>query len=224
MALGFSENTGGGSDRLDYLKYNARAGRLYRVDRENDGSGWVTSETEITNNFTAVADIENIEVGWMHFPTGAAPVFRLSKIGEPKPARPNADFTEGFRLVMKLSAATAEGKSAIRELTGNAKVIRKGMDELHNEYLEGIKDNPGKLPVVKLEKTIPVVIENKHGKQTNYQPVFKIIKWVPRPEDLQPVASVPASSAPASAPPSTGSKTVAPPAAAKVPELEDEFG
>jgi hypothetical protein len=221
MALGFSEGNSGGSDRLDYIKYNAKAGRMYRIDRENSGSGWETFENEITNDFTAIMDLENIEVGWMHFPTGSAPSFALSRIGEPKAARPSPDHREGFRVVMKLSQASAGGKPAIRELTGNAAVVRRGMDELHNDYIAGVASNPGMLPVVKLEKVASITTENKHGKQTNYQPVFKIVKWVPRPDDLtfKPSVAAPAPSA-ASAPPSTGSRQAEPP---KAKVLEDDF-
>ena len=220
MALGFSEGNGGGGDRMDYIKYNAKAGRMYRIDRENSGSGWETFENEITNDFTAIMDLENIEVGWMHFPAGASPSFALSRIGEPKAARPSPDHREGFRVTMKLSQACAGGKPAIRELTGNAAVARRGMDDLHNDYLAGVGANAGMLPVVKLEKVLSVTTENKHGKQTNYQPVFKIIKWQKRPDDLVFKPSAAPGPVASSAPPSTGSTRVDPPKA-KAAELED---
>ena len=31
------------------------------------------SRTDITNNFVAVMDLENLEVGWFHFAAGVAP-------------------------------------------------------------------------------------------------------------------------------------------------------
>ena len=225
---GTSSGGGGNADRLPYVKYNAKAGRLYRVDREQIGpSEWATSEEEITNTFSAVFDPENIEIGWIYYPTGAAPLFAVSRIGEPKPARPSNDFKEGFVITMKLAASCADGKPAIRQLSGNAKVVQAGIDAFYTEYQAGKGANPGMLPVVSLAEVTPITTENKYGKQTNFQPVFKITKWVKRPDDLvykaTPISEAPASTpAPvaSSAPPSTGSTRVDPPKA-KAAELED---
>ena len=53
MALGFNLGSGGGGgDFLPIIKYDARAGRLFRVDRE-DG---VSTSVDITRNFKAVFD------------------------------------------------------------------------------------------------------------------------------------------------------------------------
>lgn len=228
MALGISTESGGGNgeyDRMPFIGYNAKAGRVYRHDRENTGDGWVTTKHEITMEFQAIMDLENIETGWLNFPSGAAPSFALARIGEPKPARPSPQHKEGLRVVMKLSQACADGKPAIRELTGNAKTLVRGFDDLHNQYLAGKDANPGMLPVVKLKKVVEIEseykVDGKLTKQSNFQPVFEIIKWLPRPEDLiyKPTAS--AATIPAiSAPPSTGSTRVDPP---KAKVLEDDF-
>ena len=50
MALGLNK----GSDYADIVpivKYNAKAGRFYRIDRIDDGGQWVTDEVEITDGF-----------------------------------------------------------------------------------------------------------------------------------------------------------------------------
>jgi hypothetical protein len=228
MALGIdTESTGGGDsgDRMPYINYNAKAGRIYRIDRENTGEGWETFKQEITNDFQAIMDLENIEIGWLDFPTGAAPSFALSRIGDPTPDRPSPKHKKGFRVVIKLSQACAGGKPSIRELTGNAKVLVRGFDDLHDQYLSAKGANSGLLPVVKLEKSLEIEseykVDGKLTKQTNYQPVFKIVKWVPRPDDLayKPAAAAPAPAA-QSAPPSTGSRQAEPP---KAKVLEDDF-
>jgi hypothetical protein len=76
----------------------------------------------------------------------------------------------------------------------------------------------GLLPVVRLSGTVPVVTTGKNNGQpvssTNYQPVWQIVKWVPRPVELQPgydqknpapaqqpAAQQPPAAAPAPAPP-----------------------
>src|SRR4051812_47950315 len=60
--FGFSTEPTGG-DFLPIIKYDARAGRIFRVDRGIDGP----NPTDITDSFTAVFDFANIETGWMNF-------------------------------------------------------------------------------------------------------------------------------------------------------------
>jgi len=85
-----------------------------------------------------------------------------------------------------------------------------------------VKANPGKLPVVIMSETIPIVSEGKGQKSTNYCPKFEIVQWAPRPVDLE-AQPRPAASAgrPANTPPSTGSTKATPPANTAD---DDEFG
>lgn len=202
MGLGLPSSGGDAGNRVPVLKYDGRAGRLFRVDRSNASGQWETEQVEVTNGFQAIMDLENIETGWLHFPTGGAPDIRTVKIGTPLPERPSDKHRAGFRILMKL------GKSIggdLREMAANAQVSIKGMDALYDLYLAGVQDNPGKLPIVVLEKTIAVTSQGKgaDGKpvsSTNYQPVWAITKWVDRPDDLpasgQTVAASPASEQP----------------------------
>lgn len=185
MGLGLPMNSGG-ADRTPIIKYDARAGRIFRIDRSNESGQWETDQVEITNGFAAVMDLENIETGFLHFPAGGAPDIRTVKIGNPLPPKPSDQHKSGFKILMKL------GKSSggdLREMAANAQVSIKAMDALYDAYLAGVQDNPGKLPVVSLEKTTPVVSNGKDasGKaqsSTNYQPVWAITKWVDRPAEL----------------------------------------
>jgi hypothetical protein len=63
MALGMNYDTSGGGDFLPIVKYDARAGRIFRVDRLDR----VNNPVDITRSFKAVIDLENIEVGWLDF-------------------------------------------------------------------------------------------------------------------------------------------------------------
>ena len=81
MALGFS-NTGtssGGGDFLPIVKYDARAGRFFRVDRE-DG---VSTPVDITRSFKAVFDFENVETGWIASSRDLLPTSRCPRWGRP---------------------------------------------------------------------------------------------------------------------------------------------
>lgn len=215
MALGINyESTGG--DFLPIVKYDARAGRLSRVDRVNNENVPV----DITKSFKAVFDLENLETGWIDF-TGGAPQFAMSVLGTgPKPEKPSESFSEGVRFIVKL------GKDCggdVREFASTAKAFLRGLDKLHDEYKSGSAANPGKLPVVSLEDTVAITSGEGARKSTNYAPVFKISGWVNRPEDL--VHKARSSSAQPASPPSTGStKVSAPTSAPTAAASEDDFG
>ncbi len=189
MALGLNTGSDGGSGGqfTPVVKYDARAGRIFRVDREQGGDGsWDTKNVEITNGFTAVMDLENIEVGWALFRAGVMPSLAMSKLGTAMPDKPSDKHKQGFRINMKLGKASG---GDVREMAATAKCVLAGVDTLHTDYEAGKKDNPGKLPVVVLDSTISIVTEGKDkdgNKQTstNYQPVWKIKSWIDRPAEL----------------------------------------
>jgi len=185
MALGLPQASGG-EDRTPVIKYDARAGRLFRVDRAQVNGSWVTNDVEVTPVFQAIMDLERIEIGWLYFPTGAAPEITTAPFGSAMPPKPSDKHRSGFRVHMLTGKQTG---GDVREMASNAQVSIKGMDALHDAFLTGAKANPGKLPVVKLGQTVPVSTSGKgaDGKpvsSTNYQPVWEIVKWVDRPAEL----------------------------------------
>jgi hypothetical protein len=175
MALGFDYGSEGG-DFNDIVKYDARAGRIFRVDRA-DG----VSESVEIHNFKAVFDIAHMEVGWINFSAGSAPEFRMAPRFAPFPDRPSPAFKKGVRCMIKLNK---EHGGSVREIAGNSNAILGGFDELTDDYDAQVKANPGKVPVVIIESTTPVTSGNGEKKSTNYRPKFKITAWVNRPEDL----------------------------------------
>lgn len=182
MALGLQTESGGGGDFNKVIKFDARAGRMFRVDREQDASGsWNTENVEVTNGFTAIMDLENIEVGWCLFAAGVAPQLSLVKLGHPLPQRPSDQHKQGFRMMMKL------GKSSggdVREIAATSKAVLGAVDDLHNAFEAGRAANPNKLPVVALTGSKAIVSTGKGQTSTNYAPIFEITKWVDRPADL----------------------------------------
>jgi hypothetical protein len=206
------------------VKYDARAGRMQRVDRE-DG---ISTPHDITNNFRAAFDLENVEYGWLAF-SASGPDFKLVRLGEALPAKPSENHRQGVRLRLKLASDCG---GDVRELATVARVALRGLDELHTRY-EAERDNhPGELPIVALAKTIPVTSGSGAQKSTNYQPVLEIVGWAPRPADLQPKATAAAASGPANggfkqldAPPATGATKVAAPVSRSQPEAAaSDFG
>lgn len=209
---GFFDSVGEGVTYLPIVKYNATSGRIFNRDR----SGGEYHETDITRIFKAIFDFENVEIGWSDF-TNGVPDFRLVRYADggsiPKPEEGN--FKRCVRLVLKLSK---ECGGDVREFASNAGACLDGVKKLKDDYDNGVKENPGKLPVVTLVDTIAKTSSGGALKTTNYVPVFEITGWVKRPDDL--VYQSRSSSAPSnpSSPPSTGSTKVSAPVA------DDDFG
>ena len=168
----------GGGDFLGVCKYDARSGRMFRVDRIDTGNGFVNEQVDITRTFKAQIDLENVETGWILFAAGIAPHFQLVPLGSAMPSRPTPDHKNGIRFLVKL------GKDCggdVREVAGTSKAFLSGVEKLFDEYEAGRAANPGKLPVVEMPDTLAV----KSGQSTNYQPVFKIVAWAARGPDFK---------------------------------------
>jgi len=216
MALGLNLGGNGGSI-TPICKWDSRSGRMFIINRQ-DGQD---EQVEVTDRFRAVMDLENIEVGSIAFVAGMAPDFHVVKFGEKVPAPPTENHKPGCRVLVKLAKDLG---GDIREIASNAKSFLKGIDELHTAYLTGAKANPGKLPVVKLNKSVAIISGEGARKSTNYSPSFEITAWVDRPTDLVYSPKTPSIAAAANAggPPSTGST----PLAAPMPMVagDDDFG
>lgn len=215
-----SDSSGGG-DIIPIVKYDARAGRMFRIDREDS----TNTPVDITRDFKAVFDFENIEIGYILFEAGSAPSFAMARFGSPMPAAPSPKYKRGTRIMIKLAPSLG---GDVREIAGNSRAFLEGINAIHTAYEAGMAANPGKLPVVVLKDTIPVTSGQGEKKSTNYTPVFEISGWAPRPADLTYVpraTAAPATAAPEASrasPPSTGSTRAEPPKAS--PVADDDFG
>ena len=223
--FGFSTEPSKGGDFLPILKYDARSGRFFRVDRIDVGGGnFESAPIDITQNFKAIADFDNLEVGWINFVPGSPPDFKLVPFGSKLPDRPSATHKNGLRFMVKLSKDIG-GDKPIREVAGTAKAFLGGIEEVYLAYRAakfGDKDvdlKPGQLPVLTLEKTTPVKTGSGEKSSTNYRPTFKIATWVAR-GDLQHVSKTNGVAQPAQqgngAAPATGGQRAAAPAAGTI--------
>ncbi len=242
--FGFSTEPSAGGDFLPIVKYDSRAGRIFRMDRIQDASGNYTTEpVDITSYFKAMIDLENVETGWINFTPGAAPSFSMItmkqlKDGVPFPARPSVKHKNGVRFMIKLAKDAAQGQPAIREMAGTAKSMLNGIEALYMMYEKEKDANPGKLPAIVLEKTTPVTTGTSI-KSTNYHPTFKVVGWAPRGDlvhtpkgqtaapatngNAQQSQPQPSAGAGNGAAPSTGAQRAVPPQQ-PAPTLADDFG
>lgn len=206
MALGLSNGSGNGFDPVPYIKYDAKAGRMFSVNRIQGANGWENDTHDVTQGFAALMDFENIMVGWSKY-TAQGPDHALVKLGDALPARPSDEHKQSFKLRLWSKSL------GLREISGTAKALLGAIDQLHDAYLAAPESKEGKLPVVALTGTTVVETKGPTGVNRNYAPVFAIQKWLARPEAL--VAPAPAAKT-VPAPSRTGTP-VAPPAA-------DDFG
>jgi type II secretory pathway pseudopilin PulG len=236
--FGFSTEPSTGGDWLPIIKYDARSGRMFRIDKVQGSDGSFGSDpVDITQIFKAVVDFENIEVGWIDFPVGSAPSFYLVPMGEQLPPKPSEKHKNGLRVLLKL-APSCGGDKQIREIASSAKAFLGGIEQVYSEYAREKAKYPGQLPVITLASTTPVTTGNGATKSTNYRPTFQISGWKPRPADLvhkatqMPSAPAAAATNGSGAAPSTGGQTVPPPnnfrpsnaAPAPAANLDDDFG
>lgn len=209
MALGLNTSTSG-ADFIPHIRYDARAGRLFRADRAQGSDGrWETTMVDITSPPPQfIMDLAAIEIGWLSY-AGGAPDLRMVPFGTALPPAPSKDHKQGFRV--RVYAPKLLG--GLREFASSAKVVIAAMDALHSAHEAAPERGQGLVPVVSFVGTSPVTTKSPAGSSTNYAPVFRIEKWVPRSADLS-IEVVPATpSAAATAPaPAAPQRHVPPPA------------
>lgn len=217
MALGLPTTSSSG-EFTPRVQYDARAGRLFRIDRTQTAEGWQSEQVELKFPVQMIMDLENTLVGWMRFGVGA-PDFRLVPVGEPMPPKPSDDHKQGVQL--RLFSPKVLG--GLREWSANAKCVLTAVDSLHTQAMADLVKNPGKVPVVEWVDTMAITSGQGAQRSTNYAPVLKLVKWTDRPDALKAVET-PKPSTPAAVP-STGSGHTAPPAAktAEPTDMEPEF-
>ena len=221
MALVAVSATTVGEDRLPPLKYDARAGRFFLMDRVETNGMWETVQTEMPITGTSFAvDFGSVEVGWFLFPKGAAPMMVTVPFGQPLPPQPAAvgtvkdertgkerpnNFRQGIR--MKVAGNALKGPSGfVREMAFNAIVSLDGINELHTQFEAAPEAAAGKIPVVKVAQVVPT----KAGQSTNYKPVFEIVQWADRKEDILGPRTVPAPGPKAAAPAAPAAQAATP--------------
>lgn len=176
MALGFNTESKSAGDIIPIIKYDAKAGDFIAQDRVQSASGeWEKEERELPLPTKFAADMAEMEVGWLSFQSGA-PDFRMVKIGEAMPAKPEGDFKNAFRMRI------ASKELGLREFSHSAKTVLRAMDTLHNQYEAEKSNNAGKIPVVEITGTETVKINSPQGELRFKVPVWNISGWVEKPE------------------------------------------
>ncbi len=205
MGLGLNITSGDGAGFIPHIRNDARSGRWFRADRSQSADGrWSTDLVDISQpQPTFIMDLERIEVGWISYGNGG-PDLRMLPAGQALPPQPSPEHKQGFRV--RVYAPKLLGGQ--REFASCAKVVIVAMEALHNAFQAAPERAQGLVPVVTVAGTTPVTTRTPQGSSTNYAPVFRIEKWVPRPAELEPTAA--GGGAAPTAPPPAGSVPPAP--------------
>ncbi len=207
MSLGI--NTQASGDFKPYIKYDARAGRIFRAPNKEAGE---QNAVDITMSFVGLMDLQHIKVGWLDFPTGAAPDYQVQDVSKGLPQKPaGGKHKQGFVLSVMLP-----GDPQVYEMASSSKATVESFNVLHDAFINAPEAKTGQLPIVKMVNTLIVETQSKNGTTRNYQPVWQITGWNPRPAAMP--AGVTGNAPPANAvqgsPAPTGAQTFATPAAA----------
>lgn len=175
MGLGLSE----GGDSTPFVKYDAKSGRWFcrfEVGKDFEGNPQWEDRMVPDANVVFVANLDAIEIGWIHFQSGQGPETALAPVSAGKTPSPNKNYKSGFRL-MTFSDANFGG---LREWMANSAAANGAMNDLYDLFEQQKGANPGKAPVVKFVRAEPV----GKGEKQNYRPVFDIVQWTARPAEF----------------------------------------
>jgi len=182
MALGIVDNgsNGGGSGGGNFppiVKWDAKAGDFIVRHREQTASGeWENDDVDIQMPVKLIADLENLEVGWVAYvPT---PSFVMTKVGGAMPAKPTEDHKMGFRVHLY------NDELGLRELSSAAKTVVRALDELHDQYVAEAPANEGKVPVVEIKGGKKIKVNTPGGELSFRVPDWSIVGWTDRPKQM----------------------------------------
>jgi hypothetical protein len=171
---------------LARIQYDAKGGRWHRVDRRQEESGeWVSDMFDMEKGDVFVADLPNIEVGWIAFPS-SGPDFRMVPNGTPLPPQPSPDHKAGFRVRVLLPR-----EEQPRTFASTAKSVVSVIDDLHTKT----EAHAPQVPVLKIVGTRIVEVKTPKGTTRNYAPLLEIVKFVDRPAALGGSAPAPVAQA-----------------------------
>ena len=171
-------------DFPDIIKYDANAGRLFRIDYNLDAREKVA--TDITTPAPRFAvDFGSLEVGYAHF-SSTGPDYRVVPEGKPLPVQPMEKDDKGKLLFRPAFRLKIYGKvlSGLREWASAANCVLEAVDDLYNKFRVASEAAGGQIPIVELSKTIPVIMGRGPRQRTVYTPCFAIVGWTTRVTDM----------------------------------------
>lgn len=194
--LEYQSESGGGGDRTPVLKFDARDGSFILVDRVQQDGKWTGVQTVIDTPLTVAMDMDEMQVGYMAF--NPSPDFRMVKVGQPMPEKPQEKDDAGKPLhKWGFRVRLCNKEIGLREISSASKNVYDRMKALYAQYEAEKASNPGKVPVVEISGTERITQTLSSGQTQSWRvPVWNITSWTERPKTLDGAAP-PAAPAPA---------------------------
>lgn len=149
-----------------YIKFNSKQ-NIWSI---NDENGEVVS----IDSPKFVIDLERLKTAWLYFREGQAPSVFLDESARPAPEPEGGNHKRGF-VVQTYSISLG-----LREFSGCSLNLKKAMKLLYADFEKNKAQHPDQVPVI--QATGHIEAPSQYG--MNYQPVFAIIGWTPRPPEL----------------------------------------
>ncbi len=172
------------ADFAEIVKFDARAGRLFRLDYNPDTRE--KTSVDITSPPPRFAmDFGALEVGYAHFAL-TGPDYRTVPEGQPLPAQPMDKDEQGRLLFKPVFRVKIFGKilNGLREWSSSANAVLESVDDLYNKFRAAPEAQSGKIPIVELTRTIPVQMGRGARQTTVYTPCFAIVGWTDRVTEM----------------------------------------
>jgi hypothetical protein len=184
--MAFGLNVPKAGDFADIIKYDARAGRLFRVDFDQ------VANTKVNVDITTPApkfalDFGSMQVGYIKF-TSDGPDFKTVPLGSALPDQPQDKDDKNRRLYRAGFKIAVYGRAlnGIREWASTATCVLDVIDDLHKKFLAASQAAAGQIPIVEMTKTIPLTFGKGTRASTNYAPCFVIAGWTDRVPEMGP--------------------------------------
>lgn len=178
MAFGFPKS---GGNIVPRIKFNAKSGRMYRVERKKNARGDYESEDVEIANPTMLVHRASMRKGWMRFTDFAE---RMVNIYDEMPAQPEGLDSDGkpewkptVKWLVKLAPSCG---GDVREWGVSAYCVMDTLEPLTDEWAKGEHATDDMCPILTMTGTVAI----KGAKGTNYAPAWRTAGWRPCPPDL----------------------------------------
>ena len=149
-----------------YIKYNSKINTWSMNDEDGD----VIS----IDPPKFVMDLERLKTAWLYFREGQAPSVFVDDDGVMAPEPEGGNHKRGF--VVELYSISL----GLRDLSSCSLNLKKAMKLVYADFERNRAQYPGQLPIIQVTGYIEA--PSQYG--MNYQPVFAIVGWTPRPPEL----------------------------------------
>jgi hypothetical protein len=184
-----------GATSSPVVKFDSRSGRVFRIDRENVRRRVGPLGSGHHQDVQGSCGLRTSGIWLDRLPNGRRSGVRARPGWRAATAKADPERQERRPLHAEAVQGLRRRQAHPRACVVGSKAFLGGVEKLYLDYQAGAKDNPGKLPIVVLEDTVPVKTGSGDKSSTNYAPVFKITGWAPRGDLVFQPKNAPAASA-----------------------------